>query len=153
MYSVYKEESDNEFMTPESLRSLLMTSYHIAMDHYSEGPQMCLMINKTLKSVVDSCFHSKTHLSMQFVSHWLAGNTPRLLLPIHRYAVHCLTTSYRILEAEGSQTDGPSLAAGNVTSRTVSETRSSGNLRNVAVPMLTIYLFIKLVYLIFRSWQ
>ncbi|GJQ78113.1 hypothetical protein Trydic_g2451 [Trypoxylus dichotomus] len=101
MYSVYKEESDNEFMTPESLTSLLMTSYHIAMDHYSEGPQMCLMINKTLKAVVDSCFHSKTHLSMQFVSHWLAANTPRLLLPIHRYAVHCLATSYRALEADG----------------------------------------------------
>ncbi|KAK9753224.1 tld [Popillia japonica] len=107
MYSVYREDSDNEFMTPESLRSLLMTSYHIAMDHYSEGPQMCLVINKTLKAVVDSCFHSKTHLSMQFVSHWLAANTPRLLLPIHRYAVHCLATSYRTLEA-----DGPPLAAG-----------------------------------------
>ncbi|XP_022901037.1 uncharacterized protein [Onthophagus taurus] len=107
MYSVYDATKENAFVTPESLRSLLMCSYHIAMDHYSEGPQMCLLINKTLKAVVDSCFHSKTQLSMQFVSHWLAANTPRLLLPIHRYCVHCLATSYRTLEI-----DGPPLAAG-----------------------------------------
>lgn len=48
---------------------------------------MCLAINKTLKSVVDSCFHNKTQLSSQFVSHWLATNCPRLLLPIHRYLI------------------------------------------------------------------
>lgn len=107
MFSVENTESSGEIMTPESTRSLLMCAYHIAMDHYAEGPQMCLAINKTLKSVVDSCFHSKTQLSAQFVSHWLAANCPRLLLPIHRYIVHSLATSYRTLE-----TDGQIFAAG-----------------------------------------
>ena len=110
MFSTYNGDSDNYFTTPEGLRSLLMCSYHISMDHYVDGPQMCLVINKTLKAVVDSCFHSKTNLSYQFVSHWLAANVPRLLLPIHRYTVHSLATSYRTLEVEG-----PPLAAGKFT--------------------------------------
>lgn len=107
MFSEENEEASGETMTPESMRSLLMCAYHIAMDHYAEGPQMCLIINKTLKSVVDSCFHNKEQLSSQFVSHWLAANCPRLLLPIHRYIIHSLATSYRTLE-----TDGQVFAAG-----------------------------------------
>jgi len=99
--------SDGENLTPESMRSLLMCSYHVAMDHYSEGPQMCLGINKTLTAVVDGCFHTKKALSCQFVYHWIEANCPRLLLTLHRYAVHSLATSYRTLE-----TDDPHLAAG-----------------------------------------
>ncbi|XP_008194661.1 uncharacterized protein LOC663019 isoform X3 [Tribolium castaneum] len=91
-------EDAGEVITPEGLRSLLMCAYHVSMDHYSEGPQMCLSISKTLKAVVDSCFHTKTQLSTQFVSHWLAANCPRLLLPLHRYLVHSLATSWRTLE-------------------------------------------------------
>lgn len=100
-------ENDGDTMTQENLSSLLMCTYHISMDHYAEGPQMCLSINKTLKAVVDGCFHTKSQLSQQFVSHWLGTNCPRLLLSLHRYIVHCLATSYRTLEI-----DGPSLAAG-----------------------------------------
>lgn len=96
-----------EMISQDSLRSLLMCAYHISMDHYSEGPQMCLAIGKTLKAVVDGCFHIKTLLSIQYVSHWLGINCPRLILPIHRYVVHCLATSYRVLES-----DGPPLATG-----------------------------------------
>lgn len=96
-----------ETITQDGLRSLLMCAYHISMDHYSEGPQMCLAIGKTLKAVVDGCFHTKTQLSIQYVSHWLGANCPRLILPIHRYAVHSLATSYRVLES-----DGPPLATG-----------------------------------------
>lgn len=71
------------------------------MDHYSEGPQMCFSINKTLKAVVDGCFHTKSELSIQFVSHWLEANCSRLFLPLHRYTVHSLATSYRVIETEG----------------------------------------------------
>lgn len=108
MFSVWDTQTSSVTITPESLRSLLMCVYHIAMDHYSEGPQMCLSINKTLTAVVESCFHGKMQLSGQFVSHWMAANCPRLLLPLHKYIVHCLATSYRTLEIEG-----PNLAAGN----------------------------------------
>lgn len=102
-----KEETTGDMISQDELRALLMCAYHISMDHYSEGPQMCLAIGKTLKAVVDGCFHTKTQLSVQFVSHWLGTNCPRLILPIHRYAVHCLATSYRMLE-----NDGPPLATG-----------------------------------------
>ncbi|XP_017774519.1 PREDICTED: uncharacterized protein LOC108561192 isoform X2 [Nicrophorus vespilloides] len=94
-------------MSPDGMKVMLMCAYHVSMDHYSEGPQMCLVISKTLKSVVDSCFHTKMQLSVQFVSHWLEANCPRLITPLHRYAVHSLATSYRSLEIEG-----PSLVAG-----------------------------------------
>lgn len=98
---------DGESMTQEGMRSLLMCTYHVSMDHYSEGPQMCLTINKTLSAVVDSCFISKKSLSCQYVAHWIEANCPRLLLTLHRYAVHSLATSWRTLE-----TDEPHLAAG-----------------------------------------
>lgn len=107
MFAAENKDNVAEMISPDSMRSMLMCAYHISMDHYSEGPQMCLAIGKTLKAVVDGCFHTKTQLSVQFVSHWLGTNCPRLLLPIHRYAVHCLATSYRVLES-----DGPPLATG-----------------------------------------
>ncbi|XP_060532917.1 uncharacterized protein LOC132705949 isoform X2 [Cylas formicarius] len=98
MWSTLDEEKNNLLITTESFRSLLMCAYHISMDHYSDGPQMCFSINKTLKAVVDGCFYQKTSLSHQFVSHWLEHNTPRLLLPLHRFAVHAIATSWRTLE-------------------------------------------------------
>ncbi|KAG5881069.1 hypothetical protein JTB14_020400 [Gonioctena quinquepunctata] len=107
IFSSFDEEKCVDIMTPEDMTSLLMTTYHISMDHYSEGPQMCLSCNKTLKAVVDSCFHTKMSLSAQFVTHWIESNIPRLLFPLHRYAVHCLATSWRTLEE-----CQPNLAAG-----------------------------------------
>lgn len=111
MFSARNEDDSNSMITPDALRALLMCAYHTSMDHYSEGPQMCLSISKTLKAVVDSCFHTKQSLSAQFVSHWLGSNLPRLLLPLHRYAVHTLATSWRTLEeTEPSLVDGLELA-------------------------------------------
>ncbi|XP_025832216.1 uncharacterized protein LOC108736005 [Agrilus planipennis] len=107
MFSSYDENQETHVMTSEQLKQLLMCDYHISMDHYSGGPQMCVAINKTLKAVIDSCFHGKESLSWQYVSHWLQANCPRLLLPLHRYAVHSLATSWRVLES-----DGPPMATG-----------------------------------------
>ncbi|GLV36995.1 uncharacterized protein CBL_02173 [Carabus blaptoides fortunei] len=100
---MYSEHDDGgDMMTTDSLRLLLLTAYRVAMDHYSEGPQMCLHIQRTLTAVVDSCFHGKTRLSAQFVAHWLQANCPRLILPLHRYAVHSLATAHRALDADGA---------------------------------------------------
>uniref|UniRef100_A0A6M2DRT9 TLDc domain-containing protein n=1 Tax=Xenopsylla cheopis TaxID=163159 RepID=A0A6M2DRT9_XENCH len=82
-------------VTPDGLRNLLMTCYRLAMDHYSGGPQTCLLIHRTLSAVVDSCFHSKTTLSPGYVVHWLEQNCPRLVPPVHKYCIHALSTSYR----------------------------------------------------------
>lgn len=86
MYSVEAEGENmvGDQMTPDSLSLLLMTAYRVAMDHYSEGPQMCLVIQKTLATVVNSCFHHKTSLSASYVTHWLMAHCPRLLFPLHR---------------------------------------------------------------------
>lgn len=105
---MFASEGDNITLT--DFRSLLMCTYHVAMDHYSEGPQMCLSINKTLTAVVESCFHKKETLSCQFVAHWIETNCPRLLFTLHRYIVHALATSYRNLEVSD-----PVLASGMVT--------------------------------------
>lgn len=103
MYSIPESPTDQSpdskiFMTPDSLRLLLFTAYRVAMDHYSEGPQMCLHIQKTLTSVIDSCFHGKHKLSSQFIAHWLLANCPRLILPLHRYLhqflLHLLLIKY-----------------------------------------------------------
>lgn len=98
MWSHPSEESGSDVLSPEDMTSLLMTVYRISMDHYSEGPQMCLSCNKTLKAVVDSCFHMKKSLSAQFVTHWIETNIPRLLFPMHRFTVHTLATSWRTLD-------------------------------------------------------
>lgn len=109
MFSNAKDESDNCAITPDAMTSLLMCAYHVSMDHYSEGPQMCLSINKTLKAVVDSCFHGKQQLSVTYAAHWMEHNVPRLLFPLHRYIVHVLATSWRTLDVDEQ---GTTLAAG-----------------------------------------
>lgn len=111
MWATSGDETGVDMISPDDMTSLLMCTYHISMDHYAEGPQMCLSCNKTLKAVVDSCFHNKKQLSIQFVSHWIELNTPRLLFPLHRYAVHSLATSWRTLEdCEHSLASGLELA-------------------------------------------
>lgn len=107
MWSDYSEDTSCDMVNADNMTSLLMCTYHISMDHYSEGPQMCLSVNKTLKAVVDSCYHNKKSLSAQYVSNWIKTNIPRLLFPLHRYAVHSLATSWRNLEE-----NEPNLAAG-----------------------------------------
>ncbi|XP_076256212.1 uncharacterized protein LOC143193743 isoform X2 [Rhynchophorus ferrugineus] len=98
MWSTFDEDKSVYIITPDSFNSLLMCAYHVSMDHYSGGPQMCLSISKTLKAVVDGCFYQKPSLSTQYVSHWLADNAARLLLPLHRYAVHSIATSWRTID-------------------------------------------------------
>lgn len=96
------DENTCEKLDPEILKLLLMTAYRVAMDHYSEGPQMCLHIHNTLIAVVDSCFHQKKEISAQYISNWLLAHCPRLLLPLHRYAVHRLATGHRLIEIQES---------------------------------------------------
>lgn len=39
-------------VTPDGLRNLLMTCYRLAMDHYSGGPQTCLLVSIKRKLIV-----------------------------------------------------------------------------------------------------
>uniref|UniRef100_A0A2M4A8H5 TLDc domain-containing protein n=1 Tax=Anopheles triannulatus TaxID=58253 RepID=A0A2M4A8H5_9DIPT len=89
--------SESELIKPENLKSLLRTCYNLAMAHYSDGPQTCLLLNRTLDSVVQSCFFSKESLSPGYICRWLENNVPRLVPPIHKYCVHALSTSHRTI--------------------------------------------------------
>jgi hypothetical protein len=40
-------------------------------------------------------FHRKSCVSVTFLSHWIEQHTPRLIVGIHRYVVHMLSTAYR----------------------------------------------------------
>nr|XP_049698855.1 uncharacterized protein LOC110378699 isoform X1 [Helicoverpa armigera]XP_049698856.1 uncharacterized protein LOC110378699 isoform X2 [Helicoverpa armigera] len=96
---MFAAETDDNMVMPEGLRSLLYTSYKLSMDHYPEGPQTCLMINKTLSSVVNGCFNNKDMHSVGFVVRWLEEHCHRLIFPVHRYCVHMLATRHRDIEA------------------------------------------------------
>lgn len=54
-------------------------------------------LDRTLNSVVQSCFFSKESLSSGYICRWLENNVPRLVPPIHKYCVHALSTSHRII--------------------------------------------------------
>lgn len=55
-----------------------------------------------MESVTQSCFFTKDTLSVGFVCRWLENNLPNLILPLHRFCVHTLTTVYRTIETEAT---------------------------------------------------
>ncbi|XP_041783266.1 uncharacterized protein LOC121599490 isoform X1 [Anopheles merus] len=101
---MFGDLNESELIKPENLKHLLRTCYNLAMAHYSDGPQSCRLIeddeqslNRTLDSVVQSCFFSKESLSPGYICRWLENNVPRLVPPIHKYCVHALSTSHRTI--------------------------------------------------------
>jgi hypothetical protein len=40
-------------------------------------------------------FHRKPVVSVSFLSHWIEQHIPRLIVGIHRYILHVLSTAYR----------------------------------------------------------
>ncbi|XP_053670542.1 uncharacterized protein LOC128720868 [Anopheles nili] len=94
---MFGDLNESELIKPDNLRNLLRTCYNLAMAHYSDGPQTCRLLNRTLDSVVQSCFFSKESLSPGYICRWLENNVPRLVPPIHKYCVHALSTSHRTI--------------------------------------------------------
>ncbi|CAH2093335.1 unnamed protein product [Euphydryas editha] len=103
MFSVEAEEGT---VKPDDLRSLLYISYKLSMDYYPEGPQTCIMINKTLTAVIKGCFNNKDSHSVGYVVRWLEEHCHRLVFPVHRYCVHMLATRHRDVEAAGAGAGG-----------------------------------------------
>ncbi|XP_058833381.1 uncharacterized protein LOC131691184 isoform X2 [Topomyia yanbarensis] len=89
--------NETDLIKPENFKDLLRTCYNLAMAHYLDGPQTCLLLDRTLNSVVQSCFFSKESLSSGYICRWLENNVPRLVPPLHKYCVHALSTSHRII--------------------------------------------------------
>lgn len=99
---------NEENATKEGVKNLLKLSFNIAMMHYSGEAQMCPSIESTLDAVIATCFFQEP-LSVGFISRWLEENCPRLVLPIHRYSVHLLTTSYRSIKMNTEDKTGNGL--------------------------------------------
>uniref|UniRef100_A0A8D8SCC1 TLDc domain-containing protein n=1 Tax=Cacopsylla melanoneura TaxID=428564 RepID=A0A8D8SCC1_9HEMI len=90
MFADGKDDIDQKQFT-----DLLYTVYKLTMDHYPEGPQSCRHIFKTLKAVVDSAFHKKEVLGLSYISHWIQQNCPKVIILLHQYVVHVLSTGHR----------------------------------------------------------
>ncbi|XP_023720002.1 uncharacterized protein LOC111871259 isoform X2 [Cryptotermes secundus] len=106
---MYAEGSD---IDQDGFRQLLLQAYKLAMDHYPEGPQTCKQLSNILQAVIDCAFHRKSCVSVTFLSHWIEQHTPRLIVGIHRYVVHMLSTVYREagqLASAGLELDTPVL--------------------------------------------
>lgn len=85
---------NDENASKEGVKNLLKTSFSIAMTYNSGEAHYCPNIETTLDAVIATCFFQET-LSIGFVSKWLEENCARIILPIHRYVLHLLTTAYR----------------------------------------------------------
>lgn len=93
MFSNLNEENASK----EGVRSLLKTSFEIAMTFNSGESHSCPNIEATLDCVIATCFFQEA-LSIGFIARWLEENCSRIILPIHRYVLHLLTTSYRQIQ-------------------------------------------------------
>lgn len=96
---MFASVDDPDNVTPDNLFALLRTSFQLTMCHYSERRNTCPQLEATLLAVTSSCFFGKESLSVGFVCRWLEQHCPRLILPMHKYCVHTLTTSYRDINA------------------------------------------------------
>ncbi|XP_039297688.1 uncharacterized protein LOC111064287 [Nilaparvata lugens] len=85
---------DNQSISNEQFRNLLLVIYKIAMYHYPEGPQSCRQLFRTVQAVVEGAYHRKDELSIGYMKTWTERNTPRLINVLHRYVVHILGTSH-----------------------------------------------------------
>lgn len=63
-------------------------------------PLFSMQIKRTLESVTQSCFLTRDSLSVGFVCRWIENNLPNLIMPLHRFCVHTLTTVYRTIEVD-----------------------------------------------------
>jgi len=89
---MYAEGND---ITPDRFHDLLYQAFKLAMDHYSGRSHTCAQLPNILKAVTDSAFHRKSVVSVTFLSHWIEQHIPRLIVGIHRFILHVLSTAYR----------------------------------------------------------
>lgn len=97
---MYAQQDNPDFIDKEGVTRLLHICYTIAMQH-SGNNLLCPAINRTFSSVTKSIFFSHDTLSLGFVCRWFEQNLIRLVLLVHKYCVHTLSTAYRGLAEDG----------------------------------------------------
>ncbi|XP_067015802.2 uncharacterized protein [Anabrus simplex] len=105
-----KMYSERNEVKEENFRQLLLAAYRLAMDHYPDGPTTCTQLHRTLAAVIDSAFHRKTAVPTSYLVHWIEHHCPRLIVSIHRYVVHVLSTAYRALGRDDNEPSGLELS-------------------------------------------
>lgn len=83
--------------TAAGLKTLLTIGFNLAMAYYVVEPKSCPDLESTLNSVLSSCFFQEP-LTIGFVTRWINQHCNRLILPIHKFCIHTLSTLYRDLE-------------------------------------------------------
>lgn len=101
-----------ENATREGIRSLLKISFDIAMAHYVGDGKGCAKIQDTLDAVLATIFFSDSPFSTGFIAKWIEENCTRIILPVHKYTIHLLTTAYRCIKLNQADlsTNGMELA-------------------------------------------
>ncbi|BFF93931.1 uncharacterized protein DMAD_11677 [Drosophila madeirensis] len=94
---MYAQEDNSDFIDKTGVTRLLHICYTIAMQH-SGNAVLCTAINRTFGSVTKSIFLCHDSLSLGYVCRWFEQNLIRLVLLVHKYCVHTLSTAYRGLE-------------------------------------------------------
>lgn len=97
---MYAQQDNPDFIDKAGVTRLLHICYTIAMQH-SGNSVLCPAINRTFSSVTKSIFFSHDNLSVGFVCRWFEQNLIRLVLLVHKYCVHTLSTAYRGLGQDG----------------------------------------------------
>ncbi|EDW03120.1 uncharacterized protein LOC6561383 [Drosophila grimshawi] len=96
---MFAEDDNPDFIDKTGVTRLLHICYTIAMQH-SGNAVLCPSINRTFGSVTKSIFFSHDSLTLGFVCRWFEQNLIRLVLLVHKYCVHTLSTAYRGLEQQ-----------------------------------------------------
>ncbi|XP_030562093.1 uncharacterized protein LOC115763605 [Drosophila novamexicana] len=96
---MYAQDDNPDLIDKAGVTRLLLICYTIAMQH-SGNAVLCTAINRTFGSVTKSIFFSHDSLSLGFVCRWFEQNLIRLVLLVHKYCVHTLSTAYRGLEQQ-----------------------------------------------------
>ncbi|XP_017841390.1 uncharacterized protein LOC108599108 [Drosophila busckii] len=96
---MYAQTDNTDFIDKTGVTRLLHICYTIAMQH-SGNAVLCTAINRTFGSVTKSIFFNHDSLSIGYVCRWFEQNLIRLVLLVHKYCVHTLSTAYRGLEQQ-----------------------------------------------------
>ncbi|XP_030376732.1 uncharacterized protein LOC115625724 [Scaptodrosophila lebanonensis] len=96
---MYAQQDNPDFIDKTGVTRLLHICYTIAMQH-SGNAVLCTAINRTFGSVTKSIFLCHDSLSLGYVCRWFEQNLIRLVLLVHKYCVHTLSTAYRGLEQQ-----------------------------------------------------
>ncbi|XP_016964864.1 uncharacterized protein LOC108034478 [Drosophila biarmipes] len=96
---MYAQEDNPDQIDKTGVTRLLHICYTIAMQH-SGNAVLCSAINRTFGSVTKSIFLCHDSMSLGYVCRWFEQNLMRLVLLVHKYCVHTLSTAYRGLELQ-----------------------------------------------------